>query len=57
MRKKAQSIIEYAILVTVVAAAFMAMHMYLQRATQARLRQVQKEMEENIEVVSVGSVM
>ncbi len=35
MREKAQSVIEYAILIAIVAAAFMAMNLYMQRAVQA----------------------
>ena len=56
MKKKAQSIVEYAVLISIVAAAFMAMHIYLQRATQARLHQVQKELQDDIEVISVSSI-
>lgn len=37
MKRKAQSTIEYAILILVVAAAVMAMRLYVQRAVQANL--------------------
>jgi len=41
--KKAQSIIEYAILIAVVAAAFVAMHIYMQRAVQANFKVIEEE--------------
>lgn len=43
MRNKAQSIIEYAVLVTVIAAAFMAMQVYVRRAVQANLKMIEKQ--------------
>ena len=55
MKKMAQSILEYALLFAVVGAAFMAMNLYFQRATQARLRQVQKELEPDVPVIYVDS--
>lgn len=39
--KKAQSTIEYAILVAIVAAAFLAMRVYVQRAVQANLKMIE----------------
>ena len=53
--RKGQSILEYALLFAVVAAAFMAMNLYFQRATQARLRQIQKELEPDIPVIYVNN--
>jgi len=41
--RKAQSIIEYALLVAVVAAAFLAMHLYAQRAVQANFRLIEQQ--------------
>jgi Flp pilus assembly pilin Flp len=38
MTRKAQSTIEYALLFAVVAAAFLAMHVYMQRAVQANFQ-------------------
>ena len=43
MKKRAQSTIEYALLVAVVAAAFLAMHIYVQRAVQANFKLVQDQ--------------
>jgi len=41
--KKAQSVIEYAILIAVVAAAFAAMHIYMQRAVQANFKVIEEQ--------------
>jgi Flp pilus assembly pilin Flp len=41
--KRAQSTIEYALLIAVVAAAFIAMHVYMQRAVQANFKVVEKQ--------------
>jgi len=41
--RKAQSTIEYALLVAVVAAAFLAMHLYAQRAVQANFRLIEQQ--------------
>jgi len=41
--KKAQSTIEYALLVAVVAAAFLAMHLYAQRAVQANFKLIEQQ--------------
>ncbi|MBL7081314.1 MAG: hypothetical protein ISS44_01935 [Candidatus Omnitrophica bacterium] len=49
MKKKAQSIIEYTILISIIAAAFIAMHQYVYRAINARLKQVQDELYESPE--------
>lgn len=40
--KRAQSMIEYALLIAIVAAAFIAMHMYMQRAVQANFKVVEE---------------
>ncbi len=47
MKTKAQSIIEYTVLIAVIAAAFIAMHQYLYRSMNARLKQVQDEVYES----------
>lgn len=44
-RKRAQSIIEYVMLFTIVAAAIMFTHRYVYRSMNARLKQVQEELE------------
>lgn len=50
MRKnKAQSIVEYTVLVAVVSAALIAMSTYVYRAMNARLKQVQDEIYESPE--------
>jgi hypothetical protein len=41
--KKAQSILEYTLLIITVAAAVMAMNIYMHRAVNARLRNVELE--------------
>lgn len=38
LNKRAQSTIEYALLIAIVAAAFMAMQLYARRAVQANLK-------------------
>lgn len=45
--RKAQSILEYAILIMIVAAAFMAMNLYVQRAVQANLKSLEIQVNEN----------
>ena len=40
--KRAQSIIEYALLIAIVAAAFIAMHTYMQRAVQANFKVIEE---------------
>jgi hypothetical protein len=42
--KKAQSILEYALLLITVTAAIMAMNLYVNRAVNARLRNVELEL-------------
>lgn len=42
-RKKAQSTIEYALLIAIVAAAFIAMQVYMQRAVQANFKLVEEQ--------------
>lgn len=44
--KRAQSFLEYTITVMVIAAALIAMHEYMQRSINARLKNVQTELEE-----------
>ena len=41
--KKGQSTIEYALLIAIVAAAFLAMQLYMQRAVQANFRLVEDQ--------------
>ena len=41
--KRAQSTIEYALLITIVAAAFVAMHLYMQRAVQANFKVIEDQ--------------
>ena len=43
MKKKGQSTIEYALLIAIVAAAFMAMHLYAQRAVQANFKLIETQ--------------
>jgi len=43
MTKKAQSIIEYALLVAIVAAAFMTMNVYVQRSVQANFNVIEEQ--------------
>lgn len=45
--KRAQSMIEYTVLIAVIAAALLAMHQYINRAMNARLKQVQQELDES----------
>jgi len=41
--RKAQSTIEYALLIVVVAAAFLAMRLYMQRAVQANFKLIEDQ--------------
>lgn len=41
--RKAQSVIEYTVLIITITAAFIAMSLYLQRAANQRLRDVEQE--------------
>lgn len=50
-KNRAQSIIEYAVLLTVVSAAFIAMYVYLQRTVQARFKQIESEINEPVVIV------
>lgn len=43
MRSRAQSILEYVIMIGLVAAAVMAMQTYFKRAVQSRLEEVKQE--------------
>lgn len=43
MRNRAQSTIEYALLIAIVAAAFMAMNMYMQRSVQANFNVIEEQ--------------
>ena len=45
--KKAQSMLEYAMLVMAIATALLAMQQYIQRSLNARLRQIQLELDES----------
>lgn len=45
--KRAQNFIEYSVLVAVIAAALIAMQQYINRAMNARLKQVQLELDES----------
>jgi Flp pilus assembly pilin Flp len=44
--KRAQSFLEYAMLISVIATALIAMYPYMQRAINARLKQAQEELDE-----------
>lgn len=43
-KKRAQSILEYTLLITVIAAALVTMQRYVRNALNARLKQVQEEL-------------
>jgi hypothetical protein len=43
--KKAQSILEYAMVISVVVAALMAMNIYVQRAVQSNLKMIEERVE------------
>jgi len=45
--KRAQNFVEYAMLVSVIASALIAMTLYIKRSLNARLREVQKELSES----------
>jgi hypothetical protein len=40
--KKAQSVLDYALIISVVVAALMAMNVYVQRAVQANLKMIEE---------------
>ena len=42
-KRLAQNIIEYAVLISIVAAAFAAMRTYMQRAVQAKLKTIEDQ--------------
>lgn len=46
-KSKAQSFMEYTLLISVVSAALIAMYTYMQRSMNARLKQVQVELDES----------
>lgn len=41
--RKAQSMIEYALLIAIVSAAFLAMHLYMRRAVQANFKTIEEQ--------------
>lgn len=45
--KKAQSFIEYVILIALISAALLAMYHYMRRSVNARLKQIQVELNES----------
>jgi len=45
-RVRAQSFMEYAVLVAIITAALLAMYPYMRRAVSARLKHVQTELDE-----------
>jgi uncharacterized protein (UPF0333 family) len=45
--KRAQSFLEYVMLIFVVVSALVAMYTYMQRSVNARLKQIQVELEES----------
>lgn len=45
--KKAQSFLEYVMLIGVITAALLAMYPYIRRAMNARLKQIQVELDES----------
>ena len=45
--KRAQSFLEYVMLLMVITAALVAMYPYIQRSINARLKQVQEELDES----------
>ncbi|MCX5711216.1 MAG: hypothetical protein NT060_04605 [Candidatus Omnitrophica bacterium] len=46
LKKRAQSLLEYAMLIMVISAALIAMYVYMQRSVNARFKQLQVELEE-----------
>ena len=47
--KRAQAILEYALLIAVVAAAFIAMRVYVQRSVQANLKMIEEQINAEVE--------
>jgi len=54
-RRQAQTIIEYVVLIITIAAAFLAMNTYVQRALNDRFHSMEQEMSPGIIVERVGS--
>lgn len=50
--KRGQSILEYTILIMTVAAAFLAMNLYMRRAVNDRLHDIDREVNPGVTVVS-----
>lgn len=50
--REGQSTIEYAILIALVAAAFITMHTYVTRSAQSRLKQIEDQMNEPVVIVN-----
>ena len=50
INRKAQSILEYTLLIITVAGAFMAMNVYVQRAINSRIRNMQNEISPPIHI-------
>ena len=46
-KNRAQSFLEYALLIAVISAGLVAMYVYMQRSVNARLKQVQTELDES----------
>lgn len=55
--KKSQSVLEYAVIIACVAAALLAMQIYLKRAIQGRLRQAGDDIGEQYAPVNIDSNM
>jgi len=45
--KRAQNFLEYTMLILIISAALIAMQQYIQRSVNARLKQVQQELDES----------
>ena len=46
LKDRAQSLLEYAMLIMIISAALVAMYVYMQRSVNARFKQVQTELDE-----------
>jgi len=51
-KNRAQSALEYTLLIITVATAFLAMHLYMRRAVNARLHSIELEINPGIDVES-----
>jgi len=51
LRNKGQSIMEYALLTAAVAGAFLAMHQFIQRAAQAKLRLIEDQINQPVVII------